>query len=98
MAHVPVGARGDEAERLVRLPAQVEPHLPEPEEVEVVDEERGYEDDEPAGCEESVEYRLCEWVLDLPHDAADRPPLPEEEQESQARGENVRAPLGGLGD
>ena len=34
-------------------------------------------------------------VIDLPHDAAERPPLPEQQDERQAAGEHVRAALGG---
>src|SRR5262249_58280089 len=55
MPDVAVRTRSDEAERPVRLASEVEPHLPEPEQVEVVDEEGGDEDGEPAGSEEPVE-------------------------------------------
>jgi hypothetical protein len=75
----------------------MQPHLPEPEQVEVIDEERRDEHEEPAGAEEPEERGAPDWVLHLPHDAADRPPLPEEEKERDARGEHVDAALGGLG-
>src|SRR5215471_13257810 len=47
MPDVAVRTRSDEAEGPVGLAPEVEPHLPEPEQVEVVDEEGGDEDGEP---------------------------------------------------
>src|SRR5262249_59279621 len=55
MPHVAVRPRSDEAEGPVGLAPDVEPYLPDPEQVEVVDEEGGDEDGEPAGSEEPVE-------------------------------------------
>src|SRR5262245_9546379 len=75
MPHVAVRTRSDEAERPVRLAPEVEPHLPEPEQVEVVDEEGGDGDGEPAGNEEPVQRDRHHWVLDVPDHAADRAPL-----------------------
>jgi hypothetical protein len=72
-------------------------HLSEPEEVEVVDEEGGDEDSEPPGGEQRVQRGLSHWVVDPPHEAPDWLPLPEEEQQGEARGEYVRAALGSLG-
>src|SRR5262245_60870478 len=97
MPHVAVRTGSDEAEWPVLFAPEVEPHLPEPEQVEVVDEEGGDEDGEPAGSEEPVQHGRHHRLLDVPHQAADRSPLPEEKQESDAGREDVCAALGGLG-
>ena len=64
----------------------------------MVDHERGDEDEQPPEGESAVQHGAADFVLDLPDDAAERPPLPEEQQERQAAGEHVRAPLDGGGD
>jgi hypothetical protein len=92
-----VRAGRPELEVRVRLAAELEPDLAEAEEVEVIDEERAGEHRRPADREDPCTRRPGRPALDLPHDAADRPPLPEEQQERDARREHVRAALGRVG-
>jgi hypothetical protein len=49
--------------------------LSKAEQVEVVDDEGGHEDERPADAEAAIEQGACDRVLDLPHGAAQRVPL-----------------------
>ena len=71
------------------------PRLSETEQVEVVDDEGGREDERPADAEAAIEQGASDRVLDLPHHAAQRVPLPEEQDQRQAAGQDVGAALGG---
>ena len=71
------------------------PRLPETEEVEVVDDEGCREDERPAGGEAAIEQGASDRLLDVPHGAAQRVPMPEEQDQRQAAGQDVGAALNG---
>src|SRR5262249_18501156 len=84
MADAAVGAEYLEADRGVRAAGSVEVDLSQPEQVEVIDQERGHEHESPTGPEDGKYRRPSDGTLDVPDDGRDRPPLPEEEAEGEA--------------
>ncbi len=90
-AAVPVPARGGEGRRRLQRSAEAEPHLAQPEDIEVVDEERAAEHGEPAGGAHRPQEAPAEGRFDAPDDPAGRLPLPEREQRSRARVDHVGA-------
>jgi hypothetical protein len=93
MADEAVEAGRGERDGRVRQAAELEPHLTEPEQIEVVDEERGYHREPPAEREESEEQAASDRRLDDPDRTAERLPRREEEPEREARKEDVRRAL-----
>src|SRR5262245_19930334 len=80
MSDVSVRPWRSESQPRIGRPAQVEIDLPEPEKIEVVDQKRADQHDEPSHCEESCERETDRSVFYIPDHAAHRAPLPEEEQ------------------
>src|SRR5262245_9582041 len=72
-----------EADGLVGEAAEPQPNLAEAEEVEVVDDERGGGDEEPAGEADGVEEAGDDGLLDVPEDAGGGAP---EEEDGHKRG------------
>jgi len=93
VAHIPVRRRHAEAHRRVRLPDERQPHLSKTEQVEVVDQERDDEHRRPAGDELAPEHGADEWILDRPDRDSDGPPLPEQQEQREARKEYERRAL-----
>jgi hypothetical protein len=91
-----VGSRCDEVQLRILAAAQVQPHLTKAEEIEVVDQECGDQHQDPSRREDGEGHRTPRRALDAPHDAAERAPLPEEQDKRQAAGEHIRAALRGL--
>ena len=67
MTHVAIQHRRLERQRRVRLAAQLQPHLPQAEQVEVVDEERRDQHQQPAEREARVEQRLRRRAISTFH-------------------------------
>jgi len=84
VADVAVGHRRPELDARVRLSNQRQPYLPEAEQVEVVDQERHHENRGPPRREQCPEHRADERIVDRPDLDADRPPLPEEQDQREA--------------
>jgi hypothetical protein len=95
MAHDAVEGAGHE--RLFALfaagtrPAAVVPHLFQTEQVEMVDQERAREHQQPAQRRQSVQREARGFVLDVPQRLRQRPPLPEQQDQHQAGQQHVGA-------
>ena len=76
--------------------AKIEPDLSQPEQIEMVDQERGGEHQKPAERKGGIHQRPAGLILDVPDNSTERTPLPEEQDERQAAGEDVGAALGGV--
>jgi hypothetical protein len=95
MTNDAVEDRRHEPHRRLGLSPEGPPRLSQTKKVEVVDHERGDQDEHPPEGEAAVQHGAADFVLDVPDDATERPPLPEQQEERQAAGQHVRAPLGG---
>src|SRR5215813_2678137 len=71
----------------------VEIDLPQTEEIEMVDQECADEDDAPTGEENNLKDKRQRWVANLPNNAEQRSPLPEQQRQSEARQQDVSAAL-----
>ena len=72
---------------------EMQPHLPQAEQVEVVDKTCHHEHLQPSARENRPDERPHERLLNAPHGAAKRAPLPEQQIEGKAREEHVRRSL-----
>src|SRR2546428_2314831 len=95
MADVPIEGGSPEPKRPVRLALQIHEHLPQAEEIEMVDEEGADQHDAKAHQGESLQRDADLRRLDVPHDSTDGLPVPEEQDQRQAGEEHVRAALDG---
>jgi len=95
VTHIPVRRRHAEAHGRIRLPDERQPHLSKAEQIEVVDQERDDEDGRPAGHELAPEHGADEGILDRPDRDADGPPLPEQQQQREARKQHEGRALDG---
>src|SRR5205814_1959496 len=93
MPHEFVRSRRAEFQRRVRFAEKLQPHLPQSEKIEVIDEERRHENECPTKREERAQRDDAGGILDRPYKAAERTPLPEHQNERSAREENVRRAL-----
>ena len=78
MSPVPVKDRRSEFQLRVWSSDQIQEHLPQSEQIEVIDQERGAQNQQPANRVESVDDHLKHWLLYSPNHSADRLPLPEQ--------------------
>ena len=78
--------------------SKVQEDLPQSEQVEVVDDERGIQDDQPAEEEQPPERSGRHGLLNLPDDRRHRAPLPEKQSQDQAACKDEGASLDRLGD
>ena len=74
MAHKAIGSRRSELQERVWLSAQKQPHLPQAEEVEVIDEEGRDQNQGPAEAEEREETGPPDRIVHGPDHAAQRAP------------------------
>src|SRR3989475_9023723 len=95
MADVPIEGGSPEPKRPVRLALQIHEHLPQAEEIEMVDEEGADQHDAKAHQGESLQRDADLRRLEVPHDSTDGLPVPEEQDQRQAGEEHVRAALDG---
>lgn len=93
VADISVEAAGLECYVMVLLVSQMEPDLPESEQVEVIDHERGEQHGGPSDPEKSEQYYFAKGILHAPYYARHGMPLPIEEQQEEAGGEDEGAPL-----
>jgi len=93
VAHIPVRRRHAEAYGRIRLADERQPHLSKAEQIEVVDQERDDEHCQPARGELAPEQGADEWILDRPDRDADGPPLPEQQEQREARKQHERRAL-----
>src|SRR6267142_6057550 len=98
MAHKAIQCRRSERDRRILPAAQIEVDLPQSEEIEMIYEESTRQHSEPTDCEHTVERRTANGILYIPYLAADRAPLPEQEQEQETRKQDIRAALDRLRD
>ena len=68
----------------IHATGEIQPHLPQAEEIKVVDEERSDEDDEPAECGKTLDGNSSDRVFDIPYHSAHGLPEPEEQNKSHA--------------
>src|SRR5258705_5395036 len=68
-------------------------YLPDSEKVEVIDYERAQQHEQPAGPKQRVEYKTADGIRHAPNHAQHRTPLPEQQNQQQAREEDIRAPF-----
>jgi len=97
VSHEAVKAGRGETQRTVVDAAEVFPDLAEAEEIEVVDEKRGHQHEQPTEAETGVEGGAAERVIDMPDDSAHRLPEREKRDEQNRGGEDVGAAFGGDG-
>src|ERR1700741_4483491 len=93
VAHELVEERNHEVRVLVLDAAQIAGDLPQPEEIEVVDQEGAQQYREPAEDRERNEDRGERAAARIPDDSRHRPPLPHEEDETQAREQHIGGAL-----
>src|SRR5512135_139481 len=93
MTNIAIEAKGLEPNWRVLTARGVEVDLTKPEQVEVIDQERGEEHDRPSGPEDRVQKPATNRISDLPEDGGNRPPLPEEEAEEETAYKHIGAPL-----
>src|SRR5262245_56117004 len=86
-----------ETERRIRLSPQMQVDLPQPEQIEVIDEEGAYEYRHPAQAVNRVKRSAARNVFHMPHDSSNRTPLPEHQQQQQTGKQDIRAAFGGFG-
>lgn len=97
MAHVSLGPRRLKLHRRTLSACQIEVDLSQPEEIKVVDQKGGRQNNEPAQSKERPEKEATRGVLHVPNDPAHGPPLPEEEQQQEARNQDIGARSAGSG-
>ena len=97
MPHPLVRPRRHEAERLVLLAPRKQPDLPKAKEIEMVDQERRDQNQQPAEDVHPHQQPATDRILYRPNHTSHWLPLPEHEEQGQTGEQNVRAPLGGLG-
>src|SRR5262249_11327726 len=85
--------RRPELDWLVLPASQQEIYLPEPEEIEVVDPERGGQNGQPSSRAHQRYSDPRRRVLHAPDHAANRLPLPEQQQETNAGQKYIGAAL-----
>ena len=74
-------------ERWMRVFAtlKMQPDLSQAEEIEVIDDERGDQDQRPAEERDAEQQSAQPWGFDVPDDRRHRPPLPVQQQQDEAR-------------
>ncbi len=93
MTHVAIEQRRAELELRVRLAEQLQPDLPQAEEVEVIDQEGREKHQRPSERKQHAQDDSSDWVFNGPDDTAQRLPLPEQKDKSDTRKQNVSGTL-----
>ena len=78
--------------------AQIQKNLPQPEQIEVIDQQAAVEHEQPAGQRKSRQQRTGPCQLDVPDRGGDRSPLPEQQRQHQTGDEHEGTALDRLGD
>src|SRR5579883_1511725 len=93
VAHVAIEGPGAERRRRVTPARRIEVYLPQSEKIEVIDEERGDQRNQPTDHKEYPHGGYGSRLLYVPDSFLHRAPLPEEESEQQAADQHVGASL-----
>ena len=93
MPHHPVKSRRCKWQCGIRAVPQIQPHLAKSEQVEVINQKRRYKNEHPAESEQRSQDQLANRIFNRPDDASDRFPLREEQDQGQAREQNVSRTL-----
>ena len=89
MPDEPVWSRCPESQCGVRPAAEVQPDLAQAEQIEVIDQECGDQHQRPAEGKQHTQDYPSEWVFDGPYDTTQRLPLPEQQDKSETRKQDV---------
>jgi hypothetical protein len=84
MPHVAIKKRRAEFQVRIFAADQIEIDLAEPEQVKVIDEESAEKNNQQTHPVEAIDDELGDSSVDVPDDAADGAPLPEEQQQGEA--------------
>ncbi len=93
MPNVLVEQRRAEGQLRVRFPDQIQPNLPQSEQVEMVDEERGDQHHAESQSEQLVNHQPASQVLNIPDCPSQRLPERKQRDQCQAGEQHERAPL-----
>ncbi len=72
---------------------QVQPHLAQPEQIEVVDQKRDEHQQNPSEGVQRMDGGSKSFILDMPDNSAHRLPLPEQQKQAERRQQTVCAAL-----
>src|SRR5438105_1969865 len=93
MTHELVWSGRAELQFRVRLSDQLQPHLTESEEIEVIDEECRHQHESPTERERNPQCDSRRVAVDRPHHAPEGTPLPEQQNQRNAGEEHIRRSL-----
>src|SRR5262245_33902059 len=88
---VSVQPRSSEIDRGLLEATKIAPYLPQPEQIEVVNQECADQQQQPAEEVQRVDRPSTRRTFDAPDHAAHRPPLPKQQQQRETGKENVCA-------